>query len=272
MKKASWLLTGALLLSGCQQVSETADSGSEKPAEEQAEKIEPVATEQETAGQPKTSPGPQLEAAYFNQIKQIDGKAVIANPENPLVLVNKEFALPAEYKPQDLVRPNVEFSFGDQDIDKSYIRKEAAAGLEKMFAAAKEAGIQLYAVSGYRSYERQQEIMNNQIASVGSFEKAAETVAPPGQSEHQSGLAMDISAESVKFDLVQSFEHTKEGQWLANNAHKYGFILRYPKDKENITKYAYEPWHFRYVGVKAATEIFENQWTLEEYFKEVEKI
>lgn len=259
MKKSKWLLAAALLLGGCQQMNETVQDKQPEPQKKKAQEKE------ETAG-------PKLEAVFFNEIKEADGKKVITNPENIMALVNKQFSFPGDYTPPDLVRPNVPFSFGDQDIEKSYMRKEAAQALEKMFADAKKEQIRLFAVSGYRSYKRQEQIMNNQIAKAGSFEKAAQAVAPPGQSEHQSGLTMDISAESVQFDLLQSFETTKEGQWLANNAHKYGFILRYPKGKEEITQYMYEPWHFRYVGVQAAEEIFKHGWTLEEYFKNVEKI
>lgn len=267
MKKAGWVLTAALLLGGCQQMDEAVkDKQTESHEKKGAEKQEKQPQEKEVSAEPK------LEAAFFNELKQVNGKAIITNPENMMVLVNKEFSLPGDYTPSDLVRPKVPFSFGEQDIEKSHMRKEAAGALEKMFAAAKQEQIDLFAVSGYRSYKRQVEIMNNQIAKVGTFEKAAQAVAPPGQSEHQTGLTMDISAESVQFDLLQAFETTKEGQWLANNAHKYGFILRYPKGKENVTKYMYEPWHFRYVGIKAAEEIYKHGWTLEEYFDNVQKI
>lgn len=262
MKKTGWLLTAALLLGGCQQL---------EGKDEQGNRQEKSVSEKQPQ-EKEVSASPKLEAAFFNQVKEVNGKTVITNPENIMVLVNKQFSLPGDYTPPDLVRPKVPFSFGEQDIEKSYMRKEAAGALEKMFASAKQEQIELFAVSGYRSYKRQEEIMNNQIVTAGSFEKAAQAVAPPGQSEHQTGLTMDISAESVQFDLLQSFETTKEGQWLANNAHKYGFILRYPKGKENVTKYMYEPWHFRYVGVKAAEEIFRNGWTLEEYFNKVKKI
>ncbi|MDQ0214418.1 D-alanyl-D-alanine carboxypeptidase [Oikeobacillus pervagus] len=219
----------------------------------------------------KTKTGPQLKAVFFNQIKEVNGKKIIANPENTLSLVNKHYFLPGEYTPTDLVRPNVRFSFGDQDIEKSYLRKQAAKALEEMFSNAKQQGVHLFAVSGYRSYDRQVAILNNEIARVGET-KASQAVAPPGQSEHQTGLSMDISAESVKFNLTEDFENTTEGKWLAENAHQYGFILRYPKGKESLTGYKYEPWHFRYVGKQAAKEIYENKWTLEEYFNNVEKI
>ena len=151
------------------------------------------------------------------------------------------------------------------------MRKEAAEKLEEMFAAAREDGIELFAVSGYRSYQRQAQLFDIEVDKVGR-EAAELVVAYPGNSEHQSGLAMDISGRSVGFTLVEEFADTPEGQWLAENAHKYGFILRYPKGKENITGYKYEPWHFRYVGEEVAAIIYEKGITLEEYFEIVQKI
>jgi zinc D-Ala-D-Ala carboxypeptidase len=212
-----------------------------------------------------------LEAAYFNVIQNADGKNVIQNPQNTLSLVNKIFGLPSDYIPSDLVRPIVQFSFGEEKLEKSLMRKEAADALEKMFAGAKNDGIELAAVSGYRSYGRQDVLFNAEIKRVGK-EKALEAVAMPGSSEHQTGLTMDISSRSNNFNLNEQFGTTKEGVWLAHNAHKFGFILRYPKGKEGITGYMYEPWHFRYVGIKAAEEIYQNKWTLEEYFENVKKI
>lgn len=212
-----------------------------------------------------------LEAAYFNIIQNADGRNVIQNPLNTLSLVNKVFGLPENYIPNDLVRPNVLFSFGEAKLEKSLMREEAAAALEKMFAGARNDGIELAAVSGYRSYGRQDTIFNAEVEKVGK-EKALEAVAMPGSSEHQTGLTMDISSKTNNFNLDEQFGKTKEGVWLAHNAHEYGFILRYPKGKEGITGYMYEPWHFRYVGIKAATEIYKNKWTLEEYFDNVKKI
>lgn len=212
-----------------------------------------------------------LEAAYFNEINEVDGKKVILNPVNILSLMNKEFYLPADYAPNDLVRPNVAFSFGDEDVEKSYLRREAAEALENMFAAAKEEGVILYAVSGYRSYDRQKAVLAAEINRVGK-EKAEQAVAIPGTSEHQSGLAMDISSESEGYLLTENFGLQAEGIWLRENAHRFGFILRYPKEKEDITQYQYEPWHFRYVGEDAAKIIYEKDWTLEEFFSHVKKI
>lgn len=211
-----------------------------------------------------------LESKYFNQIKDVDGLPMIQNPENIMALVNKEYALPGNYAPSDLTVPDVAFSF-TEDIDKRYIRKEAAKALEEMFSAAKKEGYELVAVSGYRSYDRQKAIYNNEVSQKGE-EKAKEAVAYPGQSEHQTGLAMDISSKSNGFALSEEFGNTKDGQWVEKNAYKYGYIIRYPKNKEDITKYKYEPWHLRYVGKKAAKAIQEHDLTLEEYFKQVKKI
>jgi len=256
MKK--WILTMAaavLLVSGCQAGGEKAKG----------------TNHQEKNHQARESTTPKAEKFTFNQIKETSGKKVITNPENVLVLVNKEYNLPEGYAPKDLVRPAVRFSFGDEKIEKSLMRKEAAEALEKMFAAAAKDGVYLYAVSGYRSYNRQVAVFNNEMANSGKA-KANQAVATPGQSEHQTGLAIDISGKSVGFLLTDSFENTKEGQWLAKHAHEYGFILRYPKGKEAITGYQFEPWHYRYVGVEAAKKIYENGWTLEEFYRNYGKM
>ncbi|MGS2776416.1 M15 family metallopeptidase [Robertmurraya sp. GLU-23] len=272
-----------LLLSGCDfskipyvnnnQKEETTqtDEQENEPIVDQENNGQSDSTEEESTQDQQIPEGPTLEAIYFNDVKEVNGKQVIQNPLNVLALVNKMFALPDSYNPTDLVKPNVSFSFGDQTIEKSLMRQEAAIALEKMFVEAKASGIELYAVSGYRSYERQRVIFDAEVKKSGE-EKAAQVVAIPGNSEHQSGLAMDISAKSANLSLTESFGETTEGKWLAANAHKYGFILRYPKGKESITGYQYEPWHFRYVGVDAAQTIFEKNITLEEYFDIVEKI
>lgn len=212
-----------------------------------------------------------LDNMFFNQIVEINGHKIIQNPENTLALVNKQFGLPSTYLPNDLMRPKVNFSFGSQKLEKSYLRQEAASALEKMFLDAKKANVELFAVSGYRSYAYQDQLFKAEVKKVGE-EKALEAVAFPGQSEHQTGLSMDISSRGEGLLLTENFGTTKEGIWLAENAHRFGFVLRYPKGKEAITGYQYEPWHFRYVGVQAATVIYENNWTLEEYFNIVKKV
>lgn len=251
-----------------EQDNETSVNQDEQAKEEQGEEEEQ--TPSENAPEEEEYPW-TLESIFFNEIKVVDGRNIIQNPMNIVSLVNKEFGLPDGYTPEDLVRPNVEFSFGNQDIEKSYMREEAAKALEDMFNGAKQSGITLYAVSGYRSFDRQTVLFGAEVDRVGE-EKAVQAVAYPGNSEHQTGLAMDISSESADFLLTEEFADTKEGKWLKENAHLYGFILRYPKGKENITQYKFEPWHFRYVGKKSAKDIYENDWTLEEYFKVVRKI
>ena len=212
-----------------------------------------------------------LESHYFNVVKQVDGNQVIENPTNILAMVNKDFALPGNYEPSDLVQPKVEFSFGDDDVPKRYLRKEAALALEELFSLAETDGIELLAVSGYRSFSRQQGIFNVEKDQKGE-ELARQAVALPGQSEHQTGLAMDITSRSANLEITEAFGDTVEGNWVRENAHKAGFIIRYPKGKESITGYQYEPWHLRYVGKEQAAIIYKNKLTLEEYFNKVKKI
>ncbi|MBB6446531.1 M15 family metallopeptidase [Bacillus benzoevorans] len=280
MKRILLTVGSIVLLSGCgigensdqsEKKNETVQEENQNSTEKQQNQTEQNHKPQEEKKGEANEDKLTLEAAYFNKIAEVDGKKVIQNPENILVLVNKEYGLPDGYAPADLVRPNVAFSFGDQDIEKSYMRKEAAMALEKMFTEAANHNLQLYAVSGYRSYERQVEVFNNEVQNVGR-EQAVQVVAVPGNSEHQTGLSMDISSASANSALSEQFGETPEGKWLVENAHKFGFILRYPKGKEAITGYQYESWHFRYVGVESASGIYENGLTLEEYFHVVEKI
>jgi zinc D-Ala-D-Ala carboxypeptidase len=212
-----------------------------------------------------------LESKYFNVVKHVNGANIIDNPTNILSMVNKEFTLPENYEPSDLVTPNVEFSFGDSDVPQRYLRQEAAKALEELFTLAEADEIEIFAVSGYRSYSRQQGIFNVEKTDKGE-EQALHAVALPGQSEHQTGLAMDVSSRSVNLEITEEFGETKEGKWVRENAHKAGFIIRYPKGKESITGYQYEPWHLRYVGKEQAAVIYKNDLTLEEYFKKVKKI
>jgi zinc D-Ala-D-Ala carboxypeptidase len=295
MKKVVFAIGSILFLTGCSMDSVLDKvpfiQNDEKAVQEEEQKLNEEVSEkmnrnkEETAdhgeveengqgNEPETEsadPKFTLEAALFNEVVQVNGKNVIQNATNTMALVNKEFALPDGYTPSDLVRPKVAFSFGDQDIEKSYLRNEAAVALELMFSDAVKNGLHLFAVSGYRSYDRQKVVFDAEVNKVG-YEKAVQAVAVPGNSEHQTGLSMDISSKSAHFGLTEQFGETVEGKWLANHAHRFGFVQRYPKGKEGITGYQYESWHYRYVGVKVATEIFENQLTLEEYFNIVEKI
>ncbi|MEH7458153.1 M15 family metallopeptidase [Bacillus sp. JJ1127] len=191
--------------------------------------------------------------------------AVVNNPDSILVLVNKNRRLPDRYKPQDLVIPKVRYS-NEGDQEKKKMRKEAAVALEKMFQQGDQERIFLFAVSGFRSFDRQK-ALNTMYKIQDGEAKTAMSSAVPGTSEHQTGLAMDITSQSAKFQLESIFGDTKEGKWLAQNAHKFGFVIRYTKEKESITGYRYEPWHVRYVGNPQATYLYENQLTLEEAMK-----
>lgn len=195
-----------------------------------------------------------------------EGKHILGNPYDQLAIINKENTLPSDYEPDDLVVPDVRFPF-TEDLPKKKMRKVAADALEKLFAAADKDGIKLYAQSGYRSYETQETLFANYVQRDGE-EAANKYSARPGESEHQSGLTMDVTSEAVNYELTVEFGETKEGKWLQEHAADYGFIIRYPKGKEEITKYQYEPWHIRYVGKKAAKAIMENNITLEEYFSQ----
>lgn len=157
-----------------------------------------------------------------------------------ILIVNKTYPLPQNYNPG--------------------VNPEAKAALDKMFAAAKaEQNLKMWVCSGFRSYTVQKSLYNSYVRRDGA--KAADRYsARPGYSEHQTGLAFDINYADYRF------KNTAEAKWLAANAYKYGFILRYPEGKESITGYMYEPWHYRYVGVESAKKIFDSGLTLEEYF------
>lgn len=258
-----------LMMSACTEVQFSKDLNPFKEGQSETQQSEPNDVKKEP--DLNESSGLQLDEQFFNKIENVNGTPTIENPSNRMALVNKEFSLPSTYEPEDLVAPNVLFSFGDQDVPQRYIRKEAAAALEKMFNQATNEGIELFAVSGYRSYERQTGILNVEKEQKGE-EVALQTVALPGQSEHQTGLAMDISSRSADLDITEKFGDTPEGKWVKENAHRFGYIIRYQKGKEDITQFAYEPWHLRYVGVDEATKIYENDLTLEEFFNKVKKI
>lgn len=157
-----------------------------------------------------------------------------------IMLVNKSYSITKKYDPKDL-------------LDET---KEAFRNMQN---AAFADGITLWIVSGYRSYTEQAEIYNNYVKS-NSKEEADTYSARPGYSEHQTGYVIDVN------DATSNFENTNEAMWLQNNSYKYGFIIRYPKDKEEYTGYKYEPWHLRYIGKEKATKITESGLSLEEYY------
>ena len=187
------------------------------------------------------------------------------NPGGNLYLVNRTYLLDKEYVPPDLVKPGVLCKYGDITM-----RQEAAAALKNMFDSAQaEQGYILQAVSGYRAYNTQSAIYKRKIDSTGSQRKAQLLVAPPGASEHQLGLAMDIGRKS-NTNLTKGFGASEEGLWVAENAHRFGFIIRYKEGWTDITGYAYEPWHVRFVGKEHAARIFQLDIPLEDYVNQLQ--
>lgn len=261
MKKPLIALTIGLVMSGCSNsqmmASHPPNANKVAPVEEKLIDSEVIEHHDNQKAEETVAP------TTNNNDKKVDGVQVVGNPADLLVVVNKHYTLPENYEPSDLVAPNIPFSF-DEDVQKRYVRSEAAKALEQLFAAAKSENIELLGASGYRSYARQEAVFAASVAKNGE-EGARKVSAVPGQSEHQTGLAMDVTSKYVGFDVIEEFGETKEGIWLRDNAHKFGFIIRYPKGKEAITGYSYEPWHIRYVGTDAATEIYQKGCTLEEY-------
>ena len=191
-------------------------------------------------------------------------KLNITSADSQYVLVNKKFGLdPADYRPADLIIPKVSLTASDSNDEKS-VRELITPNLEEMLTAAKKVNLDLTMNSGFRSSKLQSFYFNNYVKQSG-LEAAKRYSAEPGHSEHQTGLSFDLSYTDRKCYLDACFGDTEAGIWLAENAHSYGFILRYPKDKEEITGYQYEPWHFRFVGKDIATEIFDQKLSYEEY-------
>lgn len=181
-----------------------------------------------------------------------------AEKGNIAQLVNKKHPLPADYTPPDLVKVNL------PSTRETYLRKEAASALSQMFAAAKKDGANLSCSSGYRSYADQKRIFDQHVASLGE-KQANEISSKPGQSEHQTGLTMDLTCNELNGDLQQTFINTKEGKWVAAHAQDYGFIVRFPKGKEAETGYEYEPWHIRYLGKDLAIKVYQSGLSYEAY-------
>ncbi|WP_078060088.1 MULTISPECIES: M15 family metallopeptidase [Gracilibacillus] len=207
-----------------------------------------------------------LEYIHNNQEEvDEDGLVIVNDPESIEVVVNKQRKLPDGYEPQNLVEADVPYLAPAGD-PKRLVREEVAGALEQLFVAGEEDGMDLVAVSGYRGYDRQKQIYEANVQQNGE-EHANKFSAKPGTSEHQTGLAMDVASAAQVAVLEPSFSETDEGQWLADHAHEYGFIIRYPEGKEETTGYNFEPWHLRYVGKEMATSIYQADQTMEEFFQ-----
>lgn len=182
------------------------------------------------------------------------------------ILVNKTHSINKNYEPKDLQTANPRIKGGSQYQE---LRKPVAKAFKRLSDAAGEKGLTIKLVSAYRPYSYQKHLFEKYVDKDGRYQ-AEQYSAEPGHSEHQTGLAADVSSPSVNYNLVQAYGTTEEGKWLAKNAHKYGFIIRFLKGKEKITGYDYEPWHIRYVGKAAAKEIYKQKLTLEEYLEQVD--
>lgn len=170
-------------------------------------------------------------------VEVIDGITYV----DGILIANKSYGLPSSYNPGGLL-------------------PEASSAFDKLSQAAAAEGLNIYNSSGFRSYEYQSQIYSNYSNIYGSA--TADTFsARPGHSEHQTGLAIDVNS------IDDSFAGTPEAIWLENHAHEYGFIIRYPKGKQDITGYKYEPWHIRYLGIDTATKVYNSGLTLEEYLR-----
>lgn len=213
-------------------------SNHDEPSTEQKEK------KQSAVEEPKASEEPEVKP---------DKNGYIPNqtlPTEPtfikgILLANKKYPLPSTFAPEENV--------------------EGRVALDKMLAAAKQQGFNLVAFSGYRSFDYQTTLYNNYVKRDG-IDAADRYSARPGYSEHQTGLAFDIGEKGKEnLWLTDEFGETPAGQWLVAHADEYGFILRFPQNKEHITGYMYESWHFRYVGTEIAKEIKKQDISLEEY-------
>lgn len=200
-----------------------------------------------------------LDLEAYSKINTIEDDSVIT------LLVNKYNGLKEGYEPDDLVeidyacKEGIDYSCSTDN--KKRLRKEAADAFKKWGDAAKKENINLVAIGMYRTYSYQAGLYSYGANTYGQ-KYADQYYARPGHSEHNTGLAVDISFNNVPYTSIDSYD---EYDWIIENAHKYGFILRYPEDKTAITKFSYESWHFRYVGKEAAKYIYKNDITLEEY-------
>lgn len=190
---------------------------------------------------------------FYTNIKEIK------DPDNLLVLVNKYNKLPDDYKPSNLVDFDSKYKISKSE---RLMRKEAHDALTKLIDDINKENMNLWINSTFRTKDYQNSLFTRSVKNNG-MQHALIYSAKPRHSEHETGLAVDLSAE--KSGVIETFDKFKQYDWMKENAHKYGFIERYPKGKEWITGYAYEPWHYRYVGVEVATKIKEENITYEEY-------
>ena len=174
------------------------------------------------------------------------------------MLVNKYHALDKDYVAPDIVKCSSTYAYANNELN-----KEAYEAFKNMADAAREEGHVILILSSYRTYESQDNLWKQRKTAYG-IKKADAYAARAGSSEHETGLAIDVAEYK---DVNDEFGKTESFKWLQENAYKYGYILRYPKGKENITGYSYEAWHYRYLGVSLATKVYNEGITYDEYYE-----
>ncbi len=269
------LVLGFLLLPGCapdqdiplpeqdpddpETEAELQEDYAEEPPEtdqdeEETGQVDNDSEEDETPGGSCTLPADQSGG-------EVEGLKVISDGNYLLALVTKETTLKSGYVPPDL-KPVPSYMNPSYNMQ---LREEALEHLAELFQAAESDGVTQAIRSAYRSYSTQKNLFQDYASRHGE-EEANRFSARPGQSEHQLGTAVDFGGTNV--DFRAAFAQTEQGLWLAENAYKYGFAMSYPHNKEHITGYIFEPWHYRYIGVAAAREWKESGKTLKEYLEE----
>ncbi len=187
----------------------------------------------------------------------------VVNGNELLAPVNKRNSLPASFAPSDLADVPVTMAVRAG----IRLRKAALEAAQAMVAEAQAQGLQPVVISGFRPYQEQEVLYRGYVARMGE-ERASRISAVPGHSEHQLGTTIDFSSPSAGYQLEETFEATREGRWLLQNAGRFGFVLSYPSGKEAVTGYAYEPWHYRYLGVETARAVNASGLTLTEYLNQ----
>lgn len=189
----------------------------------------------------------------------------LSDPSSIWVVINKLRPISsASYVPNMLVTPNVSLHLGAGNPE-TEMQAQAALALQSMFAAANKQNINLELESAYRSYGYQISLYNGYVATE-NISVAEQQIARPGYSEDQTGYTADVAPNNGNCALQVCFANTAQGKWLTANAYKYGFIIRYPYGKQNITGFTYQPWHIRYVGEALANQIYSANTTMEQFF------
>lgn len=265
MRKAAAILVVVLfcVFAVIRGISTVADpAGVAPPVTETPETPETPVTPEEPETPSSGQEEPEAPSAGEPQGNLIGPWNDIDPTDEYLLLVNKTHPVAASYVPSDLTK--VKYYVKDREEITRYMRKTVTDAFHTLVEAAAKEGYTLVMTTAYRSYGVQKTLNDKYVANHGQA-LADQYSAKPGQSEHQTGLCTDVSSPTVQYKLVVKFGQTPEGKWLAEHAHEYGFILRFPEGKESITGYHYEPWHIRYVGQPAADRIYANNLTLEEY-------